>query len=108
VVRIGSTNRQATDAEIIALRYVTSSPKLARLARWLGEGTTLISMLQLHRDPRGACYETEATLLEVTESYIVLGTSSEHPVTLPTSEFEIGYDYKRNRPMITYFMRPLL
>src|SRR5258707_11473286 len=34
IVRIGSTNRTATDAEIIALRFSVSNPKLARLTRW--------------------------------------------------------------------------
>jgi hypothetical protein len=109
LVRIGSTNRQATDAEIISLRFLNTNSKLGRLARWLAEGKSQIAVLQLPHDQRGSAYESDAQLIEVNEDYIVLKAfGSDVPATLPVSEFEIGYNFKKDRPMISYRIRPLV
>jgi Putative DNA-binding domain len=97
-VRVGSTKRAATDAEIVALRYAGANPKIAELQGWLADGKTTITTLQLAKDPmRGSAFTGVMKLLEVRANYIVLQSGSERPVTLPISEFDTAWDYSNNR-----------
>jgi hypothetical protein len=110
-VRIGSTKRVATDAEIMALRYTSEDPKIAELQSWLAEGAgkRVITTAQMPKDPmRGSPFTGAMTLLEVRATYIVLQSGNETPVTLPIKELETAWDYRNDRPQISYQIRPLI
>jgi hypothetical protein len=109
-VRVGSTKRAATDAEIITLRHAGSNPKIAELHRWLADGKTTITTLQLPKDSlRSSAYRGAVKLLEVRPNYVVLQTdSTQPPLTLPLSELETGWDYGNQRPLIRYAIGALL
>jgi len=103
-VRMGSTTRQATDAEIILLRAVQENRKIALLKRWLDEGKTTVVLWQMAapgydfaRSP-GA---QQVKLLDVNENWIVLhvGTMKR---AFPYDEFNVGWDPEQNLPQIRY------
>lgn len=101
-VRAGSTKRSATDAEIMVLRHLGADPKLAVVQKWLADGKTLIRAVQRPDARHSSAYESDARLLEVHETYIVLQFSNSTPVTLALSAFEPGWDFAKKRPQITY------
>jgi hypothetical protein len=109
-VRVGSTKRAATDAEIMALRNSGIDPKIAELQGWLADGKTVITTLQRPRDPlRSSSYKGVVKLLEIRATYVVLQTDGkEPPVTLSLSELETGWDYRNQRPLITYSIGALV
>jgi schlafen family protein len=109
-VRVGSTKRAATDAEIMALRYAGSNPKIAQLQGWLADARTMITAVQMPKDStRTSPYISAMKLLAVNATYVVLQTmDTQPPVTLPIGELEVGWDYKNNRPQIFYSMRHLV
>lgn len=96
-VRIGSTTRRATDAEIILLRGMHENRKVALLNRFMTEGKTTVSLVNVKRHDR-----QRAELLEVTEDWITLGLGNERRA-LPLAEFNVGYDYGSDRPEIRYY-----
>jgi hypothetical protein len=104
LVRMGSTTRTATDAEIILMRGMEQDRKLATLKRWLDEGKINVIFWQVPaagqdfaRSPR----VEEARLVEVNANWIVLllGNSTR---AFPLSEFSLGYDPQQDRPQIRY------
>lgn len=109
-VRVGSTKRAATDAEIMALRYAGSNPKIAELQSWLADGKTIITTVQMPKDPtRMSPYTAPMKLLEIKANYVVLQSQdAQPPVTLSISELETAWDFKSNRPQIIYAMRQLV
>jgi hypothetical protein len=109
-VRVGSTKRVATDAEIMTLRYSQNDPKVAELQSWLTDGKTIITTLQLPKDAsRSSAYRGVVTLLEVRPNYVVLQTDPKAaPLTLPLSELETGWDYGNQRPQIRHAIGALV
>jgi hypothetical protein len=108
-VRVGSTKRAATDAEIVALRHAGTNPKLAELQSWLADGKTNITTVQMPKEPRNSSpYIGSMKLVEVRANYIVLQSGNEPPVTLPIEGFDTAWDYRNNRPQITFTIRHLV
>jgi Putative DNA-binding domain len=104
LVRMGSTTRAATDAEIILLRAVEQDRKVAILKRWLDEGNTTVVFWQMAaagRDFAMSPRVEQARLLEVNEQWIVLVLGSTKRA-FPFCEFNIGYDPQQNLPQIRY------
>jgi len=104
MVRMGSTNRAATDAEIILLRRVDADRKVALLKGWFDEGKTTV--LFWHMPARGEHIAStagvqETKLLEVNADWIVLelwgGSRS-----IPYVEFNVGWEPTRGLPQIRY------
>jgi hypothetical protein len=103
-VRMGSTTRLATDAEIMLMRVTEENLKIALLKRWLEEGKTTVVFWQLpargldfSRSPGAA----QAKLLDVNENWVVLDMAGTKRA-FPFSEFELAYDYNQNLPQIRY------
>lgn len=103
-VRMGSTSRMATDAEIILLRAVEENRKIGMLKRWFDEGKKRIIFWQLPgegRDFTHAPVVHVAEMIEVNENWVVLQIAGT-PRAFPYCEFNIGYDPKENLPQIRY------
>jgi hypothetical protein len=104
LARMGATNRQATDAEIILLRAIEENRKIATLKRWLDEGKTLILFWHIpsaDEDPLRSRNSRQMTLVEVAEDWIVVDVDGTK-MSLGYKEFELGYDAQNNRPQIRY------
>lgn len=71
--------------------------KVALLNRFMTEGKTTVSLVNVKRHER-----QRAELLEVTEDWITLGLGNERRA-LPLAEFNVGYDYGSDRPEIRYY-----
>jgi len=103
-VRMGSTTRQATDAEILLLRAVEENRKIAVLKRWLDEGKTTVVLWQMaapgHDYARSPGVQ-QVQLLEVNENWVVLGVSGIKRA-FPFDEFNVGWDPEANLPQIRY------
>jgi hypothetical protein len=102
-VRQGSTNRAATDAEIIVLRSTTADPKLRQLMKWKEEGQRKLTCVQLQ--PSGFTKLRSvvvADFQEITETYIVLGYPGSFVLTVPLEELRLGFDHQNKRPEITF------
>jgi hypothetical protein len=109
-VRIGSTTREATDAEVMVLRAAQSDRKFARLLDWSKNGTGLVTVFEpssRHSDPHfggqrfSASWETHK-LIEVTPDWVGL-EMERHPDLkhcFNYSEFELAYDFRESRPTI--------
>lgn len=50
-VRVGSTKRAATDAEIVALIHAGTNPKLAELQSWLADGKQILPPCKCRKSP---------------------------------------------------------
>lgn len=98
-VRQGSTNRSATDAEIMVLRYATVNPKIRQLMNWIQEGNTTITCEQL---PVGLWGRAEVEIVALTDTYIALKYSSSETKTVSLDSLELGYDYQKGRPLIRF------
>jgi hypothetical protein len=103
-VRMGSTTRRATDAEIILLRAIEENRKIALLKQWFDDGKKTVSFWQLPapgqdftRSPR----VEKAELLEVNENWIGLKLSGAKRA-FPFCEFNVGYDLESDIPQIRY------
>jgi hypothetical protein len=104
LARMGSTNRQATDPEIILLRAIEENRKIATLKRWLDEGETSILFWQIPspiEDPLRSRHSREMTLVAVAEDWIVVDVEGTKQ-SFGYNEFELGYDAQNNRPQIRY------
>jgi hypothetical protein len=99
VVRQGSTNRVATDAEIMVLRSAVSNPKARQLLEWLHAGKTTF-LCAPH--PTGIHGRFVAELVQVKETYVVFGGPNQF--TVPLDKLHLGFDPQNNRPIISYPM----
>jgi hypothetical protein len=104
-VRQGSTNRIATDAEIVMLRASSVDPKLRQLLEWQQSGKTRVTCRQAQEVARTTIYTTVyGKIFEIKETYIVL----EYDLTpifrlaVPLNELTLGYDYERNQPLLGF------
>jgi hypothetical protein len=103
-VRMGSTTRQATDAEILLLRAVEENRKIAVLKRWLDEGRTTVVLWQMAApgyDYARSPGVQQAQLLEVNENWVVLNVSGTKRA-FPYNEFNVGWEPEANLPQIRY------
>jgi hypothetical protein len=103
-VRMGSTIRQATDAEIILLRAVEESPKIAILKRWFDEGKTDVMFWQMATPGENLARSpgVERTKLRsVDADWIVIDVSGAKRA-LPFCEFNVSWDPQENIPQIRY------
>ena len=98
-VRQGSTNRIATDAEIMALRSAASDPKVRQLLKWQQEGKTTLTCVQL---PTGIWGRVTADLAEVTDTYVALKYNAALTLTVPLADLSLGYDSQNQRPQVTF------
>ena len=98
-VRQGSTNRVATDAEIMVLRSAAVDPRVRQLLKWQQEGQTKLTCVQL---PIGMWGKVTAELAEVTETYVTLRYNPSHNMTVSLNDIELGYDSQNRRPQITF------
>jgi Putative DNA-binding domain len=98
-VRQGSTNRIATDAEIMVLRSANANPKLAQLLRWVQEGKTKITADQV---PTGMWGRAQVELIEVTDNYVALRYNPSTTITVSLNDLELGYDHQNKRPLIKF------
>jgi len=104
LVRVGSTTRQATDAEIILLRASGTNPKVAQLRRWLLEGKETVTVAQLPaigQEMHLSAYRSPAVLEEVTDLWVRISLGGQRR-TLQIDEIYLAYDYEINRPEIRY------
>lgn len=103
-VRMGSTSRAATDAEIILMRAAEESRKVGMLKRWLDQGKTRVIFWQLPgegRDFTQAPRVEAAEIIEVNENWVVLKIGG-RPRAFPYCEFNVGWDPGENLPQIRY------
>lgn len=103
-VRMGSTFRAATDAEIILLRAVEESRKVGMLKRWLDQGKTRVIFWQLPGEGREFTHSPRveaAQIIEVNENWVVLKMGG-RPRAFPYCEFNLGWDPGENLPQIRY------
>jgi hypothetical protein len=98
-VRQGSTNRVATDAEIMVLHAATSDPKVRQLLKWQQEGKMKVTCVQL---PTGTWGRVTADLVEVTDTYVSLSYNPTFTLTVPLSNLQLGYDSKNQRPQVSF------
>ncbi|HTU50492.1 MAG TPA: ATP-binding protein [Acidobacteriaceae bacterium] len=98
-VRQGSTNRVATDAEIMVLHSAAVDPKVRQLLTWQQEGKTTLTCVQL---PTGMWGLISAELAEINGTYIVLRHSPSFSMTVPLEDLRLGYDYQRKQPQVTF------
>lgn len=98
-LRQGSTNRVATDAEIMAMRAATIDPKVRQLLKWQQEGKTKLSCVQL---PVGTWGRATVELAEVTETYVALRYNPTFTMTVSLAELNLGYDSKNQQPQVTF------
>ena len=103
-VRVGSTTRQATDAEIMLLRASGANPKAAQLKRWLAEGKRTVTVAQLpalgqemHLPP----HRKVAVLEEVTDLWVTVSGGGQKQ-TLQMDEIQLAYDYDTDRPELRH------
>lgn len=103
-VRMGSTTRTATDAEIVLLRAVEADRKVALLKRWFDEGKRTVILWQLAKSGEDLARSPgvqQATLLEVNSDWIVIDISGTQRA-FPYSEFNVGYEPQQGLPQIRY------
>ena len=93
-VRIGSTTRRATDAEIILLRSEGGDKKVATIRNWIREGKTSAILLDAKTNSG-----MRITIQDVTDQWVKLdfGTRSEG---LPLAEMKLGYNYEKDCPIL--------
>jgi hypothetical protein len=103
-VRMGSTNRQATDAEIILLRAIESDRKIAILKRWFDEGQTTVVFWQMAKPGEDLARSpgVERTKLIAVEADWIVVIVSGVERAFPYSEFNISWDPQQNLPQIRY------
>lgn len=104
LARMGTSNRQTTDAEVILLRATEENRKVATLKRWLEEGKNLVLFWQIPppgEDPLRSRHSRQIKLLEVAQSWIVVEVDGTKQ-SFGYDEFELGYDMQNNRPQIRY------
>ena len=104
LVRVGSTTRQATDAEIILLRASGTNPKVAQLRRWLVEGKKTVTVAQLPaigQEMHLSSYRSPAVLEEVTDLWLTISSGGQRR-TLQIDEIYLAYDYEIDRPEIRH------
>jgi len=104
-VRQGSTNRVATDAEIIVLRSAAVDPKVRQLLKWQEEGKIKLTCVQL---PTGIWGRVSAELAEVTDTYVALRYNPSFTLTVPLAGLQLGYDFQNRRPQVTFQREPLV
>jgi Putative DNA-binding domain len=103
-VRMGSTCRVATDAEIILMRAAEENPKIGMLKRWLDQGHKKVVFWQLPGEGRDFTHAPRVEmvqLVEVNENWVVLDFAGALRA-FPYSEFNVGWDPKENIPQIRY------
>jgi hypothetical protein len=98
-VRQGSTNRRATDAEIMALRMSSVDPKLRQLLMWKAAGKT--DAVTCDTLPRSLVSNWEGQIGDITETYVSV-TRNGGTRSIPLSEMHLGYDYYKDRPKLTF------
>ena len=103
-MRVGSTFRVATDAEIILMRAVEESRKVGMLKRRLDEGDTRVVFWQLGeqgRDFTNSPRVENAEIIEINENWVVLKMSGTRRA-FPYCEFNLGWDPEQNLLQILY------
>jgi hypothetical protein len=100
-VRQGSTNRVATDAEVMALRAAQINPKVRQLLAWQHQGKTSVTCQQ---NQNGIVSILEGTIVEIAETYIVVEYNNRPPFRLGIAmdDLKVSYDGQRNRPQIGF------
>ena len=107
-VRMGSTTRQATDAEVTLMRAAESDRKVALVSKWFNEGRTEIKfwVLPAPGSPLARSPETFITKIEeVTSDWIVIDKGG-RKMGIPFIEFNVGYDPHEDRLVIRYHGAP--
>jgi hypothetical protein len=103
-VRMGSTLRTATDAELMLLRSAEKDWKVARLKRYWDDGQRSVIFWQ-HPGPgvplTQSPFSEQTRLEEVNENWITL-TLAGYPRSIPYAEFNLGYDPKSSLLQIRY------
>ncbi len=90
-VRVGSTTRRATDAEVMLLRAATGNRKAALLMRWIKKVVVVTA-------PNWAA-PLKAMVEDVTEDWVQLRFGNKN-VGIPLSDMSVGFDYTENAPKI--------
>lgn len=104
LVRMGSTTRQATDAEIILLRAIEENRKIALLKRWFDEGKTAVMLWQMARPGEDLARSPGAQqmrLLDVSADWIVVDHNGAKR-SFAYDEFHVVWDEQNNMPQIRY------
>ena len=104
IVRQGSTNKTATEAEIAILRSAAGNPKVRQLLAWIQEGQTSLTCEQV---PTGYWGTVVAEVVEVKETYIVLRYTQNFSLTVPIEDLRTGYDHQKKRPKVSFPEEPL-
>ena len=103
-VRVGSSTRRATEAEIMLMRAAHDDRKVALVTRWFNEGRRDVIVRQLpgpgeamNRSP----VRYQAKMVKVTPNWVVLDAGGKLQ-TFPFVEFNVGYDDAKAKPEIRY------
>jgi len=104
LIRVGSTTRQATDAEIMLLRASGANRKVAQLMRWRAEGKRTVMVAQLPavgQETQLSSYRYPAVLEEVTDLWLTV-TLGGQKRTLQIDEIQLAYDYETDCPEVRH------
>jgi len=97
-VRVGSTTRDATDAEIITMRQTFHNAKLRQLQQWIARGDRKVRLQRTRAHNAG-----EAYLVDANENWISVTLPSGDTITIPLEEVQIGFHWLDALPLIQWF-----